>query len=115
MLAAEPDSFDIDGLRKIPDLLGGVDGIGVVGMHDPGVIEDDVNAAPRVELVDHGGHIGFFGHISFERFEPRMVREDGVDFGESARQGRLRYIGHEDGGPFTGEEDGRFETNPAME
>lgn len=46
VLAAEPDTLDVDGLGQVPDLLGGVDGVVVAGVHDACVVEHDVHAAP---------------------------------------------------------------------
>lgn len=54
VLAAEPDALDVDVLGQVPDVLGGVDGVVVLGVHDAGVVEEDVNAAPGVEGLDHG-------------------------------------------------------------
>ena len=64
MLAPEPDAFDVDGLGEVPDLLWGIDGVGVVSMHDACVVEHDVYAAPRVEMVDQSFDIGFLGDIA---------------------------------------------------
>lgn len=36
MLAAEPDAFNVDGVGQVPDALGGVDCVGVVGMPSDG-------------------------------------------------------------------------------
>ncbi|KAI6762150.1 hypothetical protein HG531_002703 [Fusarium graminearum] len=49
VLAAEPHTLDVDVLGEIPDVLGGVDGVVILGVHDTGVVEEDVDAAPRVE------------------------------------------------------------------
>ncbi|KLP05091.1 Uncharacterized protein Y057_13160 [Fusarium fujikuroi] len=54
VLAAEPDALDVDVLGEVPDVLGGVDGVVVLGVHDASVVEEDVNAAPGVEGLDHG-------------------------------------------------------------
>ena len=50
VLAAEPDALDVDGLCQVPDLLGCVDGVGVVGVHYTCVVEHDVYAAPGVDV-----------------------------------------------------------------
>lgn len=65
MLAAEPDTLDVDVLGQIPDGLGGVGSIVVLGVHDAGVVEDDVEAAPGVNRLNHGLNFGLFGHIAF--------------------------------------------------
>lgn len=80
VLAAEPDALDVDIVGQIPDLFRGVYGVGVVGVHDAGVVEHDVDAAPGVEVFDHGFDVGFFGHVAFDRFESGRVGHDGVDF-----------------------------------
>lgn len=54
MLAAVPDTLHIDVLGQVPNILGGVDGVIVLGVHDTGVVEDDVEATPGVDGVDHG-------------------------------------------------------------
>jgi hypothetical protein len=64
VLAAEPDAFDVDGLREVPDFLRGVDGVGVVGVHDAGVVEHYVDAAPGVEVVDEGFDVSFLGDVA---------------------------------------------------
>ena len=54
MLAPKPDPLDIDIMREIPDLLWRVDGVGVIRVHDAGVVEHDVDAAPGVKVRDGG-------------------------------------------------------------
>jgi hypothetical protein len=39
VLAAVPDTFDIDGLGEVPNLLLSVDGVVVLSVHDAGVVE----------------------------------------------------------------------------
>lgn len=114
VLAAEPHPLDVDGVRQVPYLLRRVDRVGVVGVHDAGVVVHDVNAAPGVEVPDRGFDVGFFAHVAFHRFEagPR-VREDGVDFGEGGGEGGFGDVGHENGSTFAGKEDGGFEANTA--
>lgn len=65
VLAAEPDALDVDVVGEVPDGLGGVDGVVVVGVHDAGVVEDDVEAAPGVEGLDHGLDVSLFGDVAF--------------------------------------------------
>lgn len=64
VLAAEPDALDVDGLGQVPDLLGGVDGVVVLGVHDAGVVEHDVHAAPGIERLDHGLDLVFLGDVT---------------------------------------------------
>ena len=65
VLAAEPDTLDVDVLRQVPDVLGCVDGDVVLGMHDAGVVEHDVEAAPRVDRLDEGLDLGLLGDVAF--------------------------------------------------
>jgi hypothetical protein len=51
-------------LRQVPNLLGRVDCVGVVRVHDACVVKHDVDPAPGVEVVDEGFDIGFFGNIA---------------------------------------------------
>ena len=46
MLASEPNTLDVDGLGEVPDLLGGIDGISIIGVHDTSIIEHDIEASP---------------------------------------------------------------------
>ena len=64
MLGSEPDTLDVDVLSKIPDLLGGVDGIGVISVHDACIVEHDVDTAPSIEVVDESLDIGFLGDVT---------------------------------------------------
>lgn len=54
VLAAKPHAFDVNSLSEIPDLLGGVDSVIVQGVHDAGVVEEDVESAPGVDVLYHG-------------------------------------------------------------
>lgn len=69
VLAAEPDALDVDRVRQVPNLLGGVDGVGVERVHDPRVVEHDVDAAPVVEVRDRGGDGGLGRHVALDRLE----------------------------------------------
>jgi hypothetical protein len=64
VLAPEPDTFDVDGLGEVPDLLRGIDGVGIVGVHDACIVEHDVYAAPRVEIVDESFDSSLVGDIA---------------------------------------------------
>ena len=81
MLAPEPPALDVNVVGQIPDLLGGIDGVRVVAVHDAGVVEHDVNAAPGVEVRDHGGDVGFFGDVAFDGLEAGMIGDGFDDFG----------------------------------
>lgn len=111
VLAAEPDALDVDVLGQVPDLLGRVDGVGVVGVHDARVVEDDVQAAPGVELLD--------GRL--DRVLGRDVHNFGLEHGAGGRQllglghGLLqsgaRDVAHQDLGALAGEKNGGLEAN----
>lgn len=64
VFTAEPDTFDVDCLSQVPDLLGRVNGVGVVGVHDTGIVEHDVHATPGVEMIDQCGDVGFLGNVT---------------------------------------------------
>ena len=69
MLASPPYSLDINPHSQIPNPLLGSDRVRVIGVHDPGVVEHDVYAAPGVQVRDRGGNVGF----------PADVTAEGVD------------------------------------
>ena len=113
MLAAVPHPLDVDVVRQIPDLFRRIDSVSVVAVHDAGVVENDVDAAPGVEMFDHGFDVGFFGHVALDGLDSGRVRGYGADFGEGGGEGGFGYVRHEDGGAFAGEKDGRFQADAA--
>ncbi len=64
VLATEPDALDVDVVRQVPDRLGRADGVVVGRVHDAGVVEDDVEAAPAVEVLNRRLDLGFFRDIA---------------------------------------------------
>lgn len=64
VFAAEPYTLDVNGLCQIPDLLWGVDGIVVIGVHYAGIVEDDVQTAPGVDVGYNGFNVRFLGNIA---------------------------------------------------
>ena len=56
MLASKPDSLDVNAVSEIPDFLGSIDRICVVGVHDSSIVEHDIDAAPGVEMGYHCFH-----------------------------------------------------------
>lgn len=64
MLASEPDPFDVDGLSEIPDLLRGVNCIGIFGVHYACIVKHNIYAAPVVKMVNESFDIGFFRDIA---------------------------------------------------
>jgi hypothetical protein len=113
-LAAEPHALDVDGLRQIPDLLGGVDCVIVVRVHNTSVVEQNVDAAPAVDVLDHGLYVGFLGNICDARIELLGRGDDFLDLGQSLLKCRTGDVGKEDVGTLTSEEDTRLETNAAV-
>ena len=110
MLTPKPHPLHVDIVSQIPDFLGGVDGVGVGGVHDACVVEHYVHAAPGVEVGARGGDGGFGGDVAGDGFDAAagvvVVGDEFLDFFEGD-------VGHEDGGAFAGEEDGCFETDSA--
>ena len=114
MLTPVPHPLHIDTLREIPDFLGGVDRVVVGGVHDAGVVEDDVDPAELILGFDGGGDGGFGGDVADCGCEAGVgVGDDGGDLGEGFVEGGAGYVGHEHGGAFEEEEDGGFETDAA--
>jgi hypothetical protein len=113
-LAAEPHALDVDGLRQIPDLLGGVDCVIVVCVHDTSVVEQNVDAAPAVDVLDHSLYVGFLGNICDARIELLGRGDDFLDLGQSLLKRRTGDVGKQDVGTLASEEDTRLETNAAV-
>lgn len=111
MLTAKPHALNINTLRQIPDLLGCIDGIGIVGVHDARIVEDHVHAAPAILGLDHGLHVGFFGDVAADGFEAVCIGNYFLHFGEGFGEGGLGDVGHEDVGAFAGKEDGGFKAD----
>lgn len=94
VLTSKPNTLDIDRLRQIPNLLGRVDGVGVVGVHDSCIVEDYVQAAPGVEMRDGGRDVGFLGYIGDFGFDfGSAVGVELFDFGQRSVQGGARDVG----------------------
>jgi len=51
-------------LSEIPDLLRGIDGVGIVSVHYAGVVEHDIYTAPGVEVVNKALDIGLLGDVA---------------------------------------------------
>ena len=112
MHTSKPDSLHIDRLRQIPDFLGGVHGVGVIGVHYAGVVEHDIYAAPRVDLGNHGGDRALGRDVTLNGLEAGPgVGEDGLNFGECGGEGGYGDVGHKDRGAFAGEENSRFKAD----
>ena len=105
MLATVPNTFDVDIMRQVPDPVLGINSICVVSMHDSGVVENDIDAAPGVDVGDHCGDVGFFRNVADDSVYLFGMRNEFFDFGNGALECRPGYVGHKDTGAFTSEED----------
>ena len=125
MLGAEPDALDIDGLREVPDFLGGVDGVCIIGMHYARVIEHNVDTTPRVDVLNKSLNVRLFRDItglpsiSLILNERRtrstclelnliMRGDDLLELCRRSLETRARYVGHENVGTLFSEEDACF-------
>lgn len=111
VLATKPDALDVDVLRQIPDVLGGVDRVVVAGVHDASIVEHDVDAAPGVEGLDGGLDGRLLGDVADGGFDLAGGGDELFDFCLGAGEDFFGYVGHEDVGAFAGEEDGCFEAD----
>lgn len=93
VLAAEPNTLDVNALSQIPDLLGGIDSIGVIGMHDACIVKDNVNTTPAILGLDHGLHVSLLGDIAADCLETTGVRNELLNSGEGFGEGGLGDIG----------------------
>lgn len=133
MLAAEPDALDVDGLSQIPDLLGCVDSVcinlvtrmmkegmdkaptSIIGVHDSCVVEHDVDAASSVHVLDQRSNIGLLANIANLVVDlVGDVREQTTELVSGFDQSRSRYVGHEDVGALSCEQNTCFETNATV-
>ena len=113
-LAAEPHALDVDGLRQVPDLLGCVDCVIVVCVHDTGVVEQDVDAAPAVDVLDHGPYVGLLGNIGDACIEVLGRGDNFLDLGQGLLERGGGDVGEEDIGTLASEEDTSLETDAAV-
>lgn len=95
MFTSIPHTLHINIVRQIPDLVWGVNGIRVVGVHDPRIVEYDVRTAPAVLRLDHGLHVGFLGDVAFDGFDAYGgVWDERFDLCEGCGEGGLGDVGH---------------------
>lgn len=111
VLAAEPDALDVDVLGQVPDLLGRVDGVGVVGVHDARVVEDDVQAAPRINVVDGGLDGGLGRDVDDLALEHSAGGRQLLRLRQALLERRAGDVAHQDLGALAGEQDGGLETD----
>ena len=65
VLATQKDTLNVDVHGQVPDILGGVDGIVIVGVRDTSVVEDNVDLSELVlGLLEDGLHVLVLGDIS---------------------------------------------------
>lgn len=87
---------------------------GVVAVHDPGVVEHDVQPAPFIQSLDGGLHVGFLGNVAFHSLDDAGgVRRQFFGFGDGLSEGGLGDVGHQDRGALAEEEDGCLEADAA--
>lgn len=114
VLAAEPHTLHVDVLSQIPDLLGSVNRVGIIGMHDTGIVEYHVHTTPTVLRLDHGLDIGLLRHVAADGLQTASVGYHLLDLGQGLGQGGLGDISEEDVGAFASKEDGGFEANATV-
>lgn len=93
VFAAEPNTLDVDVHGEIPDLLGGADGVVVLGVHDARVVEDDVQTTGLIEGLDHGLDLGLLGDIA-EGGGDLGAGHELEELGFGFFQGGLGNVGH---------------------
>ena len=80
-------------------------------VHDTCVVEEDIHAAPRVQMLDHGLDIGFLGDIGDLGLDLLGLWYYLFELGSSLLQGRARDVGEEDIAAFPEKENGGLETD----
>lgn len=115
VLAAKPYTLDVDSLCQIPDLLWCVDGIVIVSVHYASVVEDDVQAAPRVDVGDDSLNVRFLGHIALLGLNLDFrIRDYFMHLGKSPLKRWLGDVGKENIGALTCEENRSLKTDTAV-
>jgi hypothetical protein len=115
VLAAEPYTLDVDSLCQIPDLLWCVDGVVIVSVHYASVVEDDVQAAPRVDVGDDSLNVRLLGDIALLGLNLDFsIRDYFMHLGKSPLKRWLRDVGKEDIGALTCEENRSLKTDTAV-
>lgn len=93
VLATVPNTLCVDVEGKIPDLVRRLHSIGIIGVHDPSVVEHDVDAAPGVDVGD-GGCDGFLlGDVAGLCLDAAGVGDDGAELGDGAFESLGRDVG----------------------
>lgn len=59
VLGAVPHTLDVNIVCHIPDLLGCIDCISVISVHDASIVEDNIQSTPRIQRIDHSLYICF--------------------------------------------------------
>ena len=108
VLASKPHTLDVDVMRHVPYLLGGINGVGIVGVHDSSVVEDHVGAAPAILRFHHRLHVRLLGDVTLDDLHSRDIRNDLLHLRNGLFQGWDGDIGHEDLGSFAREENACF-------
>ena len=63
--------------------LGRVDRVGVVGVHDSGVIENHVGSTPAILSLNSSLHVRLLGHVAADGLQSRCSRHELLHLGES--------------------------------
>lgn len=115
VLGAVPNTLDIDIESQVPDSIGALLRVTILGVHDAGVIEHDINAAPGVEVRHRCLHLVFLGYIDDLCLDfAGVVGDDALDLGESFIEGGVVDVCHEDRSALLEEKDCGLETDAAV-
>lgn len=114
VFAAKPYTFDVDVHGQVPNLLRGVDSVIVVCMHDSGVVENDIETAPRIEALDHGLNLVLFTNVTLVDFQLLRVWNNFKHFGFCLCQCLGVQVGHQDLCTLLSEQNGGLETDTAV-
>lgn len=114
MLGAVPHTLDVDVHGQVPNVVGAFFGIAILGVHDAGVVEHDINAAPAIDYGDSSLDLVLFGDIDYFYVDFALDGGDNaLDLGQGLFKGCGVDICHEDGGTLLQEQNGGLEADAA--
>jgi hypothetical protein len=111
VLATVPDTLNVDVLGEVPDLLWGVDSIGVISVHDTSVVEHDIDTTPGIKVVNKSLDISLLGNVTDLDLSLVGGWNKLLQLSSSLLKSWLRDIGEENVSTLLGEEDTGLETN----